>query len=176
MLANYRGFGAFGAALVLLAHAPEEQSRCRHGEPLRSGVASAGQAFNSSCLDGSRNPRGGISLALIDPCQRIERRASNILQSPSRCVDARRFTDRCAKLTNFRTGGSGDGRLGPLVAVSIGRHLLRCVHAPGAEALLEMDVCPSATPWRTLMWFVSSRDVDAALNVKWRSPRSRRNL
>ena len=29
-----------------------------------------------------------------------------------------------------------------------------------------MDACPSATPSRTLMWFVSSRDVDAALNVK----------
>jgi hypothetical protein len=34
------------------------------------------------------------------------------------------------------------------------------------EPLLAMDACPAATPSRTLVWFVSARDANAARNVK----------
>ena len=71
MLAEYRRFGAFGAALVLLRVCcpgraelmpPCVERRCMIGRCL-----CLDQAFNSNCLDGARNPHAAAFLyALID--------------------------------------------------------------------------------------------------------------
>mmetsp|Transcript_8669 Transcript_8669/g.24692 ORF Transcript_8669/g.24692 Transcript_8669/m.24692 type:complete len:210 (-) Transcript_8669:859-1488(-) len=71
MLAKYRGFGAFGAALVLLrACCPgraESMPPCMERRCMIGRCLCLDQAFNSNCLDGARNPHAAAFLyALID--------------------------------------------------------------------------------------------------------------
>mmetsp|Transcript_8668 Transcript_8668/g.24686 ORF Transcript_8668/g.24686 Transcript_8668/m.24686 type:complete len:303 (-) Transcript_8668:497-1405(-) len=177
MLAKYRGFGAFGAALVLLrACCPgraESMPPCMERRCMIGRCLCLDQAFNSNCLDGARNPHAAAFLyALIDavPKDRTARVEQICLISKSLRQtyealherDARNMTkllEQVALVTDgYRALGHRVHRIG-VTFYDVFMHLAR-------EALLEMDACPSATPSRTLMWFVSSRDVDAALNVK----------
>ena len=177
MLAEYRRFGAFGAALVLLrACCPgraELMSPCVERRCMVGRCLCLDQAFNSSCLDGARNPHAAAFLyALIDavPKDRTARVEQICLISKSLRQtyealherDARNMTKLLEQVALVTDGYRALGRRVHCVGVTfydVFMHLAR-------DALLEMDACPSATPSRTLMWFVSSRDVDAALNVK----------